>query len=838
MENLTGAQTEKLIRTLVEMRERVRLRQQEVPTTEELFLNESITNVQTYLNILSERDVLVYDKETVGIIRRLRQNLKFLSENRYTKSDFNLKMMVNGLQETLAAMLKKCRKPVESPNSPSEETVPDLDDNFSSSDFSRYVFDGFKVNRYLPAEDGRQMYRLSWTRLYHPEMDRTKKYTDIPGFVRTFRLNNSSHVFMTHQNKLIKDTRSTQIGQQKSDGNCSEITGSKYISQQKTGGKYIKRPGSTNIGQEETDGKCTDIPQSTHISQQKTNEKRTEIPGAFYDIGCGIHLYSESDVSDIIQAIRWESDDFQRFYKEDTTLQHYKLETDFFNIKPKDPKNKVIFPKDSSGMITVRVKLPNDINYQFLQLKAYIKFGQKWHMVETSLKEKSVTFQTAKIDALCIVSKPIKERVHITPNGCKYVAKTDKGIQIEFPPGAVEKDESIRLHVVPINKEILRRQYEERSKKGEAILAISDCLYTTGDTTLKKKVQVKLPLNDIRIPDESDEDYVYRLFRQNTNGQFTLTDNVVTVDENHNAVFETDKISGTSVSLIGNDELKKGPLVISSNLEKMHGYNSVCKILFFVSDVTLRSLTVLLACIEKSKMQAFCRNCEERGYRLFKNWISKDFVFKPQIKINIALKGCFSLPRFSARRRLDLTFLPNSSENFTRFVVEIKHKIDQDAYGILLLTKDKEIIDEISYNAHASLSIRRNTTDLGLVRPELTFTKESIDKQPPLPVTKYSEEDFLTDKGVMAVAKLLNSNKLFETVINLDMKQVQYDQICEKISISSRQAFTLLKTALDLQKSNKIDKLVSALESAEEGGLADSIRELYEERQDLSKIEK
>lgn len=90
----------------------------------------------------------------------------------------------------------------------------------------------------------------------------------------------------------------------------------------------------------------------------------------------------------------------------------------------------------------------------------------------------------------------------------------------------------------------MRRQYEERGKNGEAILAISDCLYTTGDTNLKQKVQVKLPLNDIRKPSESDEDYVYRLFRQNTHGQFTLTDNVVTVDENHTAVFETDKISG------------------------------------------------------------------------------------------------------------------------------------------------------------------------------------------------------------------------------------------------------------------------------------------------------
>ncbi|XP_076089004.1 uncharacterized protein LOC143059400 [Mytilus galloprovincialis] len=113
MDVLTGAQTEKIIQTLVDMRERVRIRQQEVPTTEEIYLNESITNVQTYLNMLSERDVLVCDKETIGIIRRLKQNLKFVSENRYTKSDFNLKMMVNGLQEKLTTMLKKCRKPVE-----------------------------------------------------------------------------------------------------------------------------------------------------------------------------------------------------------------------------------------------------------------------------------------------------------------------------------------------------------------------------------------------------------------------------------------------------------------------------------------------------------------------------------------------------------------------------------------------------------------------------------------------------------------------------------------------------------------------------------------------------
>lgn len=90
----------------------------------------------------------------------------------------------------------------------------------------------------------------------------------------------------------------------------------------------------------------------------------------------------------------------------------------------------------------------------------------------------------------------------------------------------------------------------------------------------------------------------------------------------------------------------------------------------------------------------------------------------------------------------------------------------------------------------------------------------------------------------MAIAKLLNADKMFETVLNLDMKQVQYDQICEKFPSSNRQAFTLLKTALDQLKKNKVDKLTSALESAEEGGLSESIRQIFEEQGDLSKVQK
>ncbi|XP_071148813.1 uncharacterized protein [Mytilus edulis] len=749
MDVLNRAQTDQMIQKLAEMRESV-LKKNDAPSTEELFLNESITNVETYLNILSDRDVIEYDKETLGIIQRLKQNLRFLSENRHAKSDFDFKMMVGRLTETLNTILQKRKK--------SDST---------DQDGGKDVLDGESCTDPFRSTD---------------------------------------------------NVQTSMVMQQKDKGRTPDIIESTYIDKQKAEENHTE--------------KCTEIP---------------HIPGAFYDIGCGIQLYSTSDVSNIIQAIQWKSDDFQRSYKPDAVLQNYKFETDFFHIAPKDPKDNRNFPKDSSGKISVRVKLPNDINYQFLHLKAYIKFGPKWSLVDATLKEKSVTFQAVKLDALCIVSRPLKERLNILPNGCKYVAQTDNRVEVIFPPGAVENEESATLHVIPVNKAILRRQYEERSKNGEAILAISDCLYTTGDTHLKKKVQVKLPLNDIRKPSESDEDYVYRLFRQNTHGQFTLTDNVVTVDENHTAVFETDKISGTSVSLIGKDELKKGPLEISGNIEEMHGHQSICKILFFVSEVTSRGLTVLLACIEKSKMQTFCQNCEERGFQLFKNWISKDLVFKPQIKISINLKGCFSMPRFSSRKRLDMTFLPNSTENFTRFVVEIKPKMDQDVYGILLLTKDQEFLDEIIYNtllnkeyANASSSRKPIDRQRSQRSDQRSFNKGKsfVDRQPTVPVRPFSEDDFLTEKGVMAIAKLLNADKMFETVLNLDMKQVQYDQICEKFPSSNRQAFTLLKTALDQLKKNKVDKLTSALESAEEGGLSESIRQIFEEQGDLSKVQK
>lgn len=77
-------------------------------------------------------------------------------------------------------------------------------------------------------------------------------------------------------------------------------------------------------------------------------------------------MLAESDVSSRIHATQWKFEDFQDFFMNNSTLKGYNLETDFFKIESKDPKDKENFPRDSSGMTTVMLTLPNDINYSFL----------------------------------------------------------------------------------------------------------------------------------------------------------------------------------------------------------------------------------------------------------------------------------------------------------------------------------------------------------------------------------------------------------------------------------------------------------------------------------------
>lgn len=108
----------------------------------------------------------------------------------------------------------------------------------------------------------------------------------------------------------------------------------------------------------------------------------------------------------------------------------------------------------------------------------------------------------------------------------------------------------------------------------------------------------------------------------------------------------------TSVSLIRKDELKKDKQHISETIEKVHGFKYTCKIVFFVSEVTSSGLTVLLACIEKSKLPEFCHIREKEGFYIYKNGTSRDLDLKPQIRINITLKGCFILPRYLTKKKI------------------------------------------------------------------------------------------------------------------------------------------------------------------------------------------
>lgn len=55
MDSLNGPQTKKLVLKLKDIREHIHRRLQDAPLTEVTFVNESIMNVEKFLNKLSER---------------------------------------------------------------------------------------------------------------------------------------------------------------------------------------------------------------------------------------------------------------------------------------------------------------------------------------------------------------------------------------------------------------------------------------------------------------------------------------------------------------------------------------------------------------------------------------------------------------------------------------------------------------------------------------------------------------------------------------------------------------------------------------------------------------
>lgn len=173
---------------------------------------------------------------------------------------------------------------------------------------------------------------------------------------------------------------------------------------------------------------------------------------------------------------------------------------------------------------------------------------------------------------------------------------------------------------------------------------------------------------------------------------------------------------------------------------------------------------MLLACIEKSKLPEFCHIREKEGFYIYKNGTSRDLDLKPQIRINITLKGCFILPRYLTKKRYDLIFLPKFEDFHTRFVVEIKRKIDQDVYGIFVLTKNHEIVDEICFNtrhikeyAHGSSVKGKSKPDqkIGLSAKRTTTPREiSFSSRTPTLAICHNIEDGMENKQILVIFKL------------------------------------------------------------------------------------
>lgn len=156
---------------------------------------------------------------------------------------------------------------------------------------------------------------------------------------------------------------------------------------------------------------------------------------------------------------------------------------------------------------------------------------------------------------------------------------------------------------------------------------------------------------------------------------------------------------------------------LSSLVDEVMGLKLWCKLLFFVFETSQRNLIILLECVEKGKVGYVIKQREQYGFRFVSEWISRDFLFSPETKILIDIKGKFSLPRRTPFKTYQMTFFPAAEDNFTRFVVEMNQRVGGDIYGIISFRDGNVLLDEIYYDPLSckkvppSQQIRKRLTD-------------------------------------------------------------------------------------------------------------------------------
>lgn len=231
--------------------------------------------------------------------------------------------------------------------------------------------------------------------------------------------------------------------------------------------------------------------------------------------------------------------------------------------------------------LTVEI-LKNLVIYTFHQYN-----GKTWTMTEIDQK---VGCNTVDVDVyapfttrtIYFTMRYMREDITVTRNGFEYRSDFCTHQRISFPEGAVQGDTKIAISALSIESETKKKRVASMTSDEECIISgLSDIVYVHHSQPFKKKVKLRLRLDNVSAKDVSHEIYY---FHCDGDGSLKIMDGVevsrvVTEETNDEQIYEVevDTFSGLGATFANS---KKG---LTRVLGKTFGLDpDYCRILVFL----------------------------------------------------------------------------------------------------------------------------------------------------------------------------------------------------------------------------------------------------------------
>ncbi|XP_071139054.1 uncharacterized protein PF3D7_1120000-like isoform X2 [Mytilus edulis] len=543
-----------------------------------------------------------------------------------------------------------------------------------------------------------------------------------------------------------------------------------------------------------------------------------------------IESMSQTDLSYDVEV--WDSDERLKVVESKVFPDGFKLDTDIFYIKESTAGNFHGNEKKVVNDVLLKVLHPME-NNSYYEYKGAVKFGNAWRLIDCICQDSCMVFEIKEVESFCVLSFVRQEKSTVLPTGSQFISEIDNRIQVTFPPYAVSKEEQLSFKIHPVNfKCILERTTEPTN---DQVYAITPGI-STRHIKFKEMFKVQLPL--LFIPELCDtiKDYIYYIFKWNDDGSFELTD-IQPVVNNGLVFFETNSFSG--YSCVGTTT-QQDSSSLESTVQEIYELKKWCQILFFVGKTSNNNVPIMLECVEKHRVAEVCEKRIKIGYHFVSDWISKDLHFTPYSTIiSVEVKGRFKIPKESSIRLPRLSFIPVARDNFFHFLVEWRGS--GVPYGILSFRVGRNVLYDIYHDPdrykQAVNPMKKGRTPIvkeTVVKGSSTKKKgEEENKGMQVNITP----NFFTEKGLLALTKLISPETMLDVCINMDMLTATYDTIQQKYGVGTRGNIALLKTALDQQPHNKkVENFIAALIAAGQKSMAEKMKHLHTTGQDLHEI--